>query len=277
MSPIRPPCSSTNFSDWTKHAPGAAAGVIDAALVGLQHLDQQPDDGAGRVKLAAALALGSGETAEEVLIDPPENVAGAVGLLGHADPAHKVDELAEHDLVKRRAGIILGQDALERGIPGLDRQHRVVDVLADRRLLGLGLQMRPASLLRDPEDVLGEVLLRVLRVSQLLVEKLRPLRLKGIRDVFEEDQAERDVLVVGWLHVATQLVRRRPKLRLEPEIGAIVVCLFRHLVLTLVLRRRNRIPGQLFQFLDQHLCDNRSGRVCLQPRARRGRGRSGKP
>ena len=80
-----------------EHAAGAAAGVIDAALVGLQHLDQQPDDGAGRVELAAALALGAGEAAEEVLIDPSENVAGAVGLLGHADPAHKVNQLAEHD------------------------------------------------------------------------------------------------------------------------------------------------------------------------------------
>ena len=28
-----------------EHAGGAAAGVVDAALVGLEHFDQQPDDG----------------------------------------------------------------------------------------------------------------------------------------------------------------------------------------------------------------------------------------
>ena len=148
-----------------EHAAGAGAGVIDAALVGLQHLDQQPDDRAGGVEFAAALALGSGKAAEEVLIDPPENVAGAVGLLGHADPAHKVDELAEHDLVERRAGVVLGQDASKRGIASLDRQHGLVDVFSDGRLLGLGLKMRPASRLRDPADIFGEVLLRVLRVG----------------------------------------------------------------------------------------------------------------
>ena len=47
--------------------------------------------------------------------------------------------------------------------------------------------MRPAGLLRDPEDIFGEVLLRILRVGQFLREQLRPLRLKSIRDVFEED------------------------------------------------------------------------------------------
>ena len=122
-----------------EHAAGAAAGVVDAALVGLQHLDQQPDDGAGRVEFAAALALGPGEAAEEILVDPPEDVAGAVGLLGHADPTHKVDQFAEHDLVERRAGVVLGQDTFERGIASLDRQHGVVDVLTDRGLLRPGL------------------------------------------------------------------------------------------------------------------------------------------
>ena len=60
-----------------EHAAGAAAGVIDAALVGFQHLYKQPDDGAGRVKFAAALALGAGEAAEEIFIDPPEKCRGS--------------------------------------------------------------------------------------------------------------------------------------------------------------------------------------------------------
>ena len=137
---MRPPRSFTNFSVLDEHAAGAAAGVVDAALVGLQHLDQQPDDGSRRVELAAALALGPGEAAEKVLVYPPKNVAGAVGLRGHADAAHEVDQLAEHDLVERGTGMVLGQDALERGVARLDRQHGVVDILTDRGLLRLGLR-----------------------------------------------------------------------------------------------------------------------------------------
>jgi hypothetical protein len=40
-----------------EHAARAAGGVEDAALVGLEHLDQQPDDVGGGVELAAAVAL----------------------------------------------------------------------------------------------------------------------------------------------------------------------------------------------------------------------------
>ena len=71
-----------------EHAAGAATRIVDPALVGLQHLHQQPDDGTCRVELAAALALGSCETAKEILLDSPEEISGAVRLLGHADTIH---------------------------------------------------------------------------------------------------------------------------------------------------------------------------------------------
>ena len=142
-----------------EHASRAAAGVIDPPLVRLQHLDQESDDATRRVELTPALALRAGKSAEEILVHSSENVAGAVGLLGHTDLAHEVDELSEHDLVQCWARVVLGQDALERSVVGLDRHHGVVDVLANRRLLGPGLEIRPSRFLRDPEDVLGEVLL----------------------------------------------------------------------------------------------------------------------
>ena len=91
--------------------------------------------------------------------------------------------------------------------------------------------MRPACRLRNPENVLGEILLGILRVGQLVGEQLGPLGLEGVGDVLEEDQAEGDMLVIGRLHVAAQLVCRRPELRLEPEIGAVVVRLLCHVVL----------------------------------------------
>ena len=46
---------------------------------------------------------------------------------------------------------------------------------------------------------------------------------KALRDVLEEDQAERDVLVVGRLKVLAQLVGGEEQLRLEAEIGAVAV------------------------------------------------------
>lgn len=60
---------------------------------------------------------------------------------------------------ERRATIVRGQDAFQAGIRHLDRGHRLVDQLADARLLGVGLKVRPARLLRHPEHVLGLILL----------------------------------------------------------------------------------------------------------------------
>ncbi|MBT9156977.1 MAG: hypothetical protein DDT37_01980 [Firmicutes bacterium] len=44
-----------------EHARGAAAGVVHAAAIGFEHLDQELDHAARRVELAALLALGTGE------------------------------------------------------------------------------------------------------------------------------------------------------------------------------------------------------------------------
>jgi len=41
------------------------------------------------------------------------------------------------------------------------------------------------------------------------------LRLERIRNVFEEDQAEHDMLVLGRIHVVAQRVSRLPELGLK--------------------------------------------------------------
>ena len=113
VADCRPPCASHELSrDLNEHAAGAAAGVEDAALVRREHLDQQPDDAAGRVELAALLAFGAGELREEVLVDAAQDVLGAVLLVAQADVADQVDELAEALLVQPRAGVILRQRRL---------------------------------------------------------------------------------------------------------------------------------------------------------------------
>ena len=69
-------------------------------MVRLQHLHQQLDDGLRRVELAAALALGVGEAAQEVLVDAAQDVLAAALLVAQTDGADEVDELAQPLLVQ---------------------------------------------------------------------------------------------------------------------------------------------------------------------------------
>jgi hypothetical protein len=45
---------------------------------------------------------------------------------------------------------------------------------------------------------------------------------EAVRDVFEEDQAQDDVLVFSRVHVAAQLIRSEPELLLETDVRGIV-------------------------------------------------------
>ena len=63
-----------------EHAARAAAGIVDAALVGREHFHQHAHHPRGRVELAAALALGAGEAREEVFVDAAKGVLGALGF-----------------------------------------------------------------------------------------------------------------------------------------------------------------------------------------------------
>ncbi len=44
-----------------EHAAGTAAGIVDAAFLGSEHLDEEADDALRGVELAALFALGAGE------------------------------------------------------------------------------------------------------------------------------------------------------------------------------------------------------------------------
>ena len=74
-----------------EHTRRAAAGIVDAPLVGFEHLDEEPHDAARREELAAELALGLGELAEEVLVDAAERVAGFGATTLEADVGDQID------------------------------------------------------------------------------------------------------------------------------------------------------------------------------------------
>ena len=99
----------------------------------------------------------------------------------------------------------------------------VVHVLADGGELRAGVELRPAGVHRHPEDVAGEVFVFILGIRAgevaLARDELGVVVVEGVRDVFEEDEAEDDVLVFRRVHVVAQLVGGEPELGLEAGIG----------------------------------------------------------
>ena len=90
---MRPPCSSTKRSHCTKKPPEPQHGIVDAALVGLEHLDDERDDGFRRVVLPALFAFRDGELAEEVFVNVAEDVLGVERVVMEGDGGDQVDQL----------------------------------------------------------------------------------------------------------------------------------------------------------------------------------------
>ncbi len=144
-------------------------------------------------------------------------------FVAKADGADEVDEFAEAVFVEGGAGVVFGEDAFEAGVVALDGDHRVVHDLADGGLLGAGLEVGPAGLLWHPEDVVGAVFVGVLRVGAFVFaltgEELGAHFLEGVGDVFEEDEAEDDVLVFRGVHVVAEFVGSCQSLASKPRLA----------------------------------------------------------
>src|SRR5207302_8904992 len=52
-----------------EHAARTAAGIVHTAFVGSEHLDEEPHDALRSIELAAFLAFGAGEPAEEIFVN----------------------------------------------------------------------------------------------------------------------------------------------------------------------------------------------------------------
>lgn len=204
-----------------EHAARTAAGVVDAALVGFEHLDEHADDRAWRVELAAEHAFGLGELAEEVLVDAAEGVAGLLVRAREADVGDEVDEALHLDRLDAAAGVVARELVLEVGIVALDGEDGVIDERGDIRARSLVLEVVPASFARHPEDALGGVFVAALQqafevlaldadVFQLLLE-LGTTRPEGVRDVLQKQKPKDDVLIFRGIDCAPQLVGRLPE------------------------------------------------------------------
>ena len=122
-----------------KHPTGPAARVKHAALVRRQHGNEGLDDTARGVELAALLAFGTGELAEKVFVNAPEDILRAILLVSQTDGTDEIDQLTEPLLVQGGAGVVLGQHAFEDTVVPFDVFHGVIDQFADGGLLRASL------------------------------------------------------------------------------------------------------------------------------------------
>ena len=189
------------FGRLNEHAARAAAGIVDAPMVGLDDLDERPDNAGGRVELARVLALRLRELGEAVLVGASQDVA-RVALLRHLHVGEEVHDLAQAALVQLLAGEVLGEDVLELVVLRLDLAHGLVDDLAHLGGVRGGSNGLPAGALRHEEDVLRRILVAILLEALSLVDKLLVALVELVGDVLEKDEPKHDVLVLGGIDVA---------------------------------------------------------------------------
>lgn len=134
-----------------EHAAGAAGGVEDVAVVGLEDLGEEADDAGGGVELSPTLPLGHGELGEEVFVDAAEGVV--VG--GDGDLGDLLEEALEQ--AAREEVVGLREDAGELGVLLLDGQHGGIHLRSDVLRLGQIKEVIEPGLGGEIEDPLGMV------------------------------------------------------------------------------------------------------------------------
>ena len=70
------------------------------------------------------------------------------------------------------------------------------------------------------QDIFGQVFIPILRIGVLLLQERCPTFFEGVRNIFQEDQAEYNVFILSRIQMATQLIRcleikSRPILQLK--------------------------------------------------------------
>ena len=199
-----------------EHAAGPATGVIDATFIRGQHGDQHAHYGSRGVELTAALTFRAGEHAQKVFIDAAQGISGLMFGGAKSDGADEVHQFAQTALVEGRAGIAFGQDVFQMRVFPLNIGHGLVNALADVRLFGGSLHHMPAGGCGHPEHAFRRVLVAVFGVGTVHLSRNLGMALrKAVRDVLQEDEAQHDMLVVGGVQMATQLVGGGPELGFE--------------------------------------------------------------
>lgn len=191
-----------------EHPARPAGGVVDLAVEGLDHLDDQAHDRLRREELAAEPAFVGGELRQEVLVDEPERVSRDRPGERREEP----NELEEDSLLELL--VPARENAGEPCIDLLDRVHREVDVRAEVFAFGEVDEPRETRDLRHEEDAASpEVLHAHGAALGCLRRELRLQLVEAMLREREEDQAEHRPPIVGGrqARVRAQLVGGSPK------------------------------------------------------------------
>lgn len=203
-----------------KHAAAATGRVQDFAVIRLDDLHDQFDQGGGGEELAAALAFGLSELAQEVLV----NFAKDIALDIRGDVVEDLEQGAEGGVFQVVVG--LGQDAFKLGVMFLDQVHGLVDFLADRLAFGQVEQGVEAGLRGQVKRAGGLVTGRAFREAQAAAGRglLRRLGLELVVDLAKLDigVAQKDqpqdgggVFVGAQPRVGPQLIGGAPEMGFE--------------------------------------------------------------
>ena len=212
-----------------EHAARARAGVVDAhALVRLDEADHHPDDGSGRVELAALLAGRVGELADEVLVRRAEQVGELEVLVAEPVLGEVDDEVSELLVRDRGLADLAGEvdvldHAFEGGVGLLQRREGLVEPVADV-VVDLVEEVVPARLLRDEEGLGVEV--RAVRPASRPGAWVRPLAssagddplalvLELVGRALQEQHPEDVFLELGGIHLPAEDVRRREEVAFQ--------------------------------------------------------------
>jgi hypothetical protein len=117
----------------------------------LKDFDDQTDDTGRGIELAALLALGAGELAEEVFVDEAEGIVVEAGW----DLRNLLEQLLEQNAGEDLIGF--RKHAGELRVVLLDVAHRLVYVFADVGTLGAREEILEAGVGREVEDACGVV------------------------------------------------------------------------------------------------------------------------
>lgn len=197
-----------------EHAAGAATRIEDGSLRRLQHRHQQPHDARRREVLAAALALGRGELADEVLVHAPDEILAAVVLLEDV-LGEQIDQARYALRVQVRAAVDAGQQTAQFVGVGILQQLQDV-VQADLDIVGLRhlADVLLARRLRHDEGARAAVLVGVIErriVAVVLTVRISDQRLQigspplvAQRQEPQEDNGQHVTLVVRRFDRTTQ-------------------------------------------------------------------------
>ena len=171
----------------------ATAGIVDFAMVGLDHFGNQVDHALGGIELAPALAFGGGEVAEEVFVDAAHDVhfAGSAVVVfdDGVDVVDGVDQGGQLAYIQPQTGeVVIGQRAFEGFVVLFHGVQGGVDLDSNVVLLGVLGNGVPAALFRQVEDVFhGVELHHVYIIALTFGDQLLFAVFKLVADEFEED------------------------------------------------------------------------------------------